>query len=127
MHELKHSKRQGVILKIDFEKAYEKVKWNFVHEVLERKELPDLWIKWVMQSVQGGQVCINVNGHRSSYFKTYQGLRQGDPLSPLLFNLVADVLGELVDKTVDKGLITGVVNHLLPKRYLTSSMLMILL
>ncbi|XP_062200461.1 protein unc-13 homolog [Phragmites australis] len=77
VHELKHSKRQGVILKIDFEKAYEKVKWNFVHEVLERKGLPDLWIKWVMQSVQGGQ--------------------------------------ELIDKAVDKGLITGVVNHLLPK------------
>ena len=56
-----------------------------------------------MSTVKDGKVCINVNGERSPYFKTFRGLRQGDPLSPLLFNLVANALGVLLDKAVGKG------------------------
>jgi hypothetical protein len=48
------------------------------------------------------------------YFRTYQGLRQGDPLSPLVFNLVADVLSCLLDKAVQKQHITGVLPALIP-------------
>jgi hypothetical protein len=55
-----------------------------------------------------GEVCVNVNGERGSYFRTYQGLRQGDPLSPLLFNIVADVLSSLLDKAIKKGHVTGI-------------------
>ena len=62
----------------------------------------------------GGRVCINVNGERSQYFQTFRGLRQGDPMSPLLFNLVADVLGVMLDKAVNKGHLRGVLNNLLP-------------
>lgn len=64
---------------------------------------------------QGGRVCVNVNGERSDYFKTFRGLPQGDPLSPLLFNIVADVLGVLLDKAVNKGHIKGVLTNLLPE------------
>jgi hypothetical protein len=45
LNELKRSKRQGVLFKIDFEKAYDKVKWDFVHEVMERKGFPPTWIE----------------------------------------------------------------------------------
>jgi hypothetical protein len=67
-----------------------------------------------MRTVRGGQVCINVNGERSAYFKTFRGLRQGDPLSPLLFNLVVDVLGVLLNKAVDKGHLKDILTNLLP-------------
>ena len=77
------------------------------------KGLPAPWIKWVMQTVQGGKVCVNVNGHRGSYFGTYQGLRQGDPLSPILFNLVADALDAFLDKAVQKQRQVGVAPHLI--------------
>lgn len=78
------------------------------------KGFPSKWISWVMKTVRDGKVCINVNGERSSYFKTSRGLRQGDPLSPLLFNLIADALGVLLDKAVNKGHISGVLGELIP-------------
>lgn len=44
------------------------------------------WVKWTMQTVEGGKVYVNVNRQRSPYFRTFRGLRQGDPFSP--FSLV---------------------------------------
>jgi hypothetical protein len=58
---------------------------------------------------------VNVNGERSQYFSTYQGLRQGDPLSPMIFNLVAEVLATLMKKAARQGKVTGVMTHLIPK------------
>ena len=86
----------------------------FLEQVMIGKGFPALWVEWVMSTVRGGQVCINVNGERSPYFKTVRGLRQDDPLSPLLFNLVADVLGVLLNKAVNRGHINGVLSELLP-------------
>jgi hypothetical protein len=68
-----------------------------------------------MATVQGGHVCINVNGERTQNFRTYQGLRQGDPLSPILFNLVTDVLSTLMRKASNQGNIKGVMTHLIPE------------
>jgi hypothetical protein len=48
------------------------------------KGFPLKWIHHTMATMQGGKVCININGERIPYFSTYQGLRQGDPLSPIL-------------------------------------------
>jgi hypothetical protein len=114
IHELQSSKRKGLILKLDFEKAYDRVRWIFLEQVMIGKGFPGTWISWVMKTVKDGKVCINVNGERSPYFKTFRGLRQGDPLSPLLFNLVADVLGVLLDKASQKGHIKGVLEDLVP-------------
>jgi hypothetical protein len=113
LHELRRTKQQGVLFKIDFEKAYDKVRWGFVQEVLLEKGFLEIWIQQTMSIVQGGQVCINVNAEGTNYFKTYQGLRQGDPLSPLLFNLVDEVLATLMRKVSNQGKVKGVMSHLI--------------
>lgn len=56
---------------------------------------------------QGGQLCVNVNGERSPYFKTFRGLRHGDPLSPLLFDLVVDTVGLLIRKQFQRVTLKG--------------------
>jgi hypothetical protein len=57
--------------------------------------------------VVGGSIGVNLNGEESSYFKPGKGLRQGDPISPLLFNLVGDVLTRMLVKAERGGLIKG--------------------
>jgi hypothetical protein len=114
LHELHRSKARGLVLKIDFEKAYDRVRWDFLEKTMRGKGFPQKWISWVTQTIREGQVCINVNGERSPYFRTFRGLRQGDPLSPFLFNLVADALGVMLDSAVRQGHITWVLNNLIP-------------
>jgi hypothetical protein len=115
IHELRWSSRQEVMFKIDFEKPYDKVRWDFVKEVLVEKSFPTTWITQTMSTIQGGRVCININGERSKFFNTYQGLRQGTPLSPIMFNLVVEVIATLMRKDTNHGMIKGVMTHLLPE------------
>jgi hypothetical protein len=114
LHEFKLKNQQGIILKIDFEKAYDRVSWNFLFEVLERKGFPKIWIDWIKACVMWDKVCVNINGERSDFFRTYRGLRQGDPLSPLLFNLVSDALAAMLDSAKRDSILTGLVPGIFP-------------
>jgi hypothetical protein len=57
-----------------------------------------------------------VNDYTDNNFQTFKGLRQGDPLSPILFNIVADMLAILVNRAKRGGMIAGVVSHLVDDR-----------
>jgi hypothetical protein len=94
-----------VLFKIDFEKAFDKIKWPFLLQVLEMKGFPSHFNDLVMQIVSGGKVGIKVNWETSPYFNTQQGLRQGYPLSSLLFDLAGDVLAILVNRVADNELL----------------------
>src|SRR6266498_5281950 len=113
IHELHRKKLSGVILKIDFEKAYDKVKWPFLLQTLRMKGFSPKWCSWVQSFISGGSVAVNVNNEIGHYFQTRKGLRQGDPLSPLLFNIIADMLPVLIKRAKEYGQIGGVVPHLI--------------
>jgi hypothetical protein len=66
-----------------------------------------------MRTVRGGKVAIKTNDVLGPYFTTHKGVRQGDPFSPLLFNLVADGLACLIRKAQDEGLIEGLIPHII--------------
>jgi hypothetical protein len=61
--------------------------------------------------MSGGSVAIKVNDDVGKYFQTLKGLRQGDPLSPMLFNIVVDMLAIMIERAKNNGLIEGVIPH----------------
>jgi hypothetical protein len=60
-----------------------------------------------MKVLKVGRVAIKVNDEVGPYFSTHQGLRQSDPLSPILFDLTADALAIMIDKANEHDLLTG--------------------
>ena len=112
IHELHHKKLNGVIFKIDFEKAYDKVKCPFLLQTLCMKEFSNTWCRWVESFMSGGSLAIKVNDDVGNYFQTRKGLRQRDPASPILFNTVPDMLAILVERAKIAGQVTNVIPHL---------------
>jgi mannosylglycoprotein endo-beta-mannosidase len=81
--------------------------------VLGMKGFPTKFVELTRKVVENGKVNIMVNGKVGPYFVTRKGLRQGDPFSPLLFNVAADVLATLVSRAQEQGFIKG----LIPEMY----------
>jgi len=106
-------KKDGVIFKIDFEKVYDKVNWNFLQQALRLKGFHLTWYEWIKMVVQRENVGIKINNHLGPYFQTKKGLRQGDPLSPILFNIVADILATILNRAKQEGLIRGIIPRLI--------------
>jgi hypothetical protein len=112
IYELHRKKTDGVLFKIDFEKAYDKVKWPFLQKVLRMKGFDPVGCNWINNFVQGGSVEIRVDDDISNYFQTKKCLRQGDPLSPMVFNIVADMLVVLIARAKEDGQVGGLIPHL---------------
>jgi hypothetical protein len=65
--------------------------------------------------VNSGTLSVKVNDSMGSYFKSRKGVRQGDPLSPLLFNLTSDCLAKMVQIAQENTLIKGLISDIIPK------------
>jgi hypothetical protein len=114
IHEVHRKKDQGLVFKIDYEKAYDKVNLEFLFEVLELRGFNPVFIRMIKQVTQGGSVGVKVNDEESNFFLTGKGLRQGDPIAPLLFNCVVDVISRMLVKGTDSGLIRGLCPNFIP-------------
>jgi hypothetical protein len=115
IHELHRKKMSGVILKLDFEKTYDRVNWDFLQQTLWIKGFLGKWCHWINQIVSKGSVEVKVNDNIGQYFQTKKDLRQEDPLSPILFNLVANMLSLLINRAREDGQIRGLVPHLVER------------
>ena len=103
----------GLLCKLDVEKAYDHVNWNFLMYMLERCGFGAKWRQWMYFCISTVQYSILINGTPCGYFKSTRGIRQGDSLSSLLFVLVMEALSCLMDKAVSENLLEGfaVNNH----------------
>ena len=85
-------------IKIDLEKAYDKLEWSFVREMLVRANLPPDLRDIIMNCVTTVSTSILFNGEALEPIYPSRGIRQGDPLSPYLFILCMDFLGQLIEE-----------------------------
>jgi len=113
LHEMHRKKLSGVIFKVDFEKPYDKVKWSFLQQTLRMKGFSPLWCRWVQHFISRCSVAVKVNSEIGRYFQTKKGLRQGDPLSPILFNLVVDMLAIFIARAKADEQLQGLIPHLI--------------
>ena len=85
-------------IKVDLEKAYDKLEWSFIRGMLIRANLPADLIDLIMSCVSTVSTLILVNGEALDPIYPLRGIRQGDPLSPYLFIMCMDFLGQLIQE-----------------------------
>jgi hypothetical protein len=103
----KKSGKDCLIFKVDFEKAYDSVDWSFLDYMLGRFGFSDKWRAWIRACVYAGSMSVLVNGSPTAEINIQRGLKQGDPLAPFLFLLVAEGLGGLMKKAVETNRFRG--------------------
>lgn len=99
----KREKRSYVVFKVDLEKAYNHVSWNFVKYVLVRMGFSTTWVRWIEGYIFTSSMFALINCNTTKDFNIEKGLRQGDPLSPFLFVLIMEVLTSLMRKAISIG------------------------
>jgi hypothetical protein len=108
LHGIKEKKLQALILKIDLKKAYDCISWDFLRLTLLQCGFGLPTTKWIMGCVTTTTFDILINGEPTNFFKSGRGLRQGCPLSPLLFILVMEGLSLALKRSQDEGTLTGI-------------------
>jgi hypothetical protein len=97
----------GLLCKLDLEKAYDHVNWDFLLHILQKCGFGEKWRNWIGFCISTVRYSVLVNGEPAGYFNSSRGIRQGDPLSPLLFVLVMEALSSMMVEAENRGLVAG--------------------
>ena len=87
----------NIVLKLDMAKAYDRVSWPFLLQVLRRFGFGERWIDMIWRLISNVWFSVLINGAPQGFFKSSRGLCQGDPISPGLFVISAEVLSRLLN------------------------------
>jgi exonuclease III len=100
--------KKGIIAFLDFEKAFDTIKWKVIYDALNAFNFGPKFISWVKAIYNESEACVTNNGFSSAFFKLQRGVRQGCPLSAYLFIVVVELLAHQIriDKNI-KGITIG--------------------
>ena len=89
---------EGLLLQVDFEKAFDSVEHSFLFNTMEKLGFGPYLISLVRVAFFGCMSYANVNGHLSAPIYLFRGLHQGSPLSPVLFLLIAHIFSSKLEE-----------------------------
>jgi hypothetical protein len=104
-----------VVEVVDFEKAFDIVNWNFLIKCLKAMGFSDLLCDWIHKILTDGTVSVKINNTTGPYFQSAKGVRQGDPISPFLFNAAIQCLAKMVHEAQQNDLLVGLALDLIDK------------
>lgn len=96
-----------IALKLDIKKAFDNLDWGFIEVSLMKLGFPKQFIRYIMTCITTVTYGININGTMTGNIKTTRGLRQGDPLSPYIFIICAEILSTNLGKLEMQGKLEG--------------------
>ncbi|GKE38052.1 putative RNA-directed DNA polymerase, eukaryota, reverse transcriptase zinc-binding domain protein, partial [Tanacetum coccineum] len=108
LHWCKRKNKKAMFFKVDFAKAYDSVRWDYLLEVLEAFGFGRTWCNWIRGTLTSAKASILINGSPSKEYSCHRGLKQGDPLAPYLFILIMESLHLSFNRVVDEGLFKGI-------------------
>ena len=108
IHSSREGRRKLAALKIDFSKAFDRISWNFISAVLFCMGFSMKWVNLIGQCISTVEYNLLFNGQIASVFKPTRGVRQGDPLSPYLYIISANVLSCLICHQESQNLWNGI-------------------
>jgi hypothetical protein len=111
IHSLKTSKTPGMLIKLDLSKAFDRASWQYLKAILDSFGFDQGWVKWILNLISSTFFSILVNGVPSRPSHLLVASRQGDPLSPFLFVLMAEGLGRSITAALTDGSLKGLPLH----------------
>ena len=103
MRNRQKGKIEHIAMKLDISKAYDRVEWSFLKQIILKLELPELWVDLAMETVQTASYLVLINGTLKGHIILARGIKQGDPLSPYLFLLCAESLSSMLRKATESS------------------------
>eukprot|EP00253_Pinus_taeda_P035221 PITA_35221 len=108
MHSVQIKKQNGMILKIDLSKAFDRANWLYIRLLLTHLGFPYEYIRWIMSCITDVTYSVLLNGEATPFFTSERGLRQGCPLSPLLFLLIMEGLSRVISSARERHHLSGI-------------------
>ena len=92
----KSSFRGAMAIKVDIQKAFDTMEWGFLLNVLRKFGFCETFVKWIFEILSSSLISVLFNGEPHGYFSCSRGVKQGDPLSPILFCLAEEVISRII-------------------------------